>query len=83
MLLSPPHHEPRKAEGKRLGRPQIGMDSARIAVLRHAGRSWSEIAKQTGWTKGTVQRAIYAQKSRPGLPKKVQRSFGQAIRHRT
>jgi len=34
-------------------------------------RSWSEIAKETGWTKGTVQRAIYGQKSRPGLPKIV------------
>ena len=30
-----------------------------------------------GWTKGTVQRAIYGQKSRPGLPKIVSRGFGQ------
>jgi DNA invertase Pin-like site-specific DNA recombinase len=60
-----------KAKGKRLGRPKIGVDSAQIAALRRAGRSWSEIAKETGWTKGTVQRAIYGQKARPGLPKIV------------
>ncbi len=50
-----------KAKGKRLGRPRIGVDATRIAALRRAGRSWSEIANQTGWTKGTVQRAFYAQ----------------------
>jgi putative DNA-invertase from lambdoid prophage Rac len=60
-----------KAKGKRLGRPKISVDYAKIAALRRAGRSWSEIAKQTGWTKGTVQRAFYGQKSRPGLPKIV------------
>jgi DNA invertase Pin-like site-specific DNA recombinase len=60
-----------KAKGKRLGRPKVSVDSARIATLRRAGRSWSEIAKQTGWTKGTVQRAFYGHKSRPGLPKIV------------
>ena len=60
-----------KAKGKRLGRPKIGVDPARIAAFRRAGRSWSEIAKETGWTKGTVQRAFYGQKSRPSLPKIV------------
>jgi DNA invertase Pin-like site-specific DNA recombinase len=60
-----------KAKGKRLGRPKISVDSAKIAALRRAGRSWSEITKRTGWTKGTVQRAYYGQKSRPGLPKIV------------
>jgi DNA invertase Pin-like site-specific DNA recombinase len=60
-----------KAKGKRLGRPKIGVDPTRIAALRRAGRSWSEIAQETGWTKGTVQRAIYGQKARPGLPKIV------------
>jgi hypothetical protein len=36
------------------GAPKIGVDSARIADLLRAGRSWSEIAKETGWTKGTA-----------------------------
>jgi DNA invertase Pin-like site-specific DNA recombinase len=60
-----------KAKGKRLGRPKVGVDAARIAGLRTAGRSWSEIACQTGWTKGTVQRAFYAQNASPALPKNV------------
>jgi DNA invertase Pin-like site-specific DNA recombinase len=36
------------AKGKRLGRPKVSIDSARIAALRRAGRSWSEIAGGTG-----------------------------------
>lgn len=43
-----------RAKGKRLGRPKIGVDPARITALRRAGRSWSEIATETGRTKGTV-----------------------------
>lgn len=58
-----------KAKGKQIGRPKIGVDPAQIVALRSAGRSWSEIATQTGWTKGTVQRAYYGQKACPGLPK--------------
>jgi DNA invertase Pin-like site-specific DNA recombinase len=58
-----------RAKGKRLGRPKVSVDSARIVMLRNAGRSWSEIAQETGWTKGTVQRAFYSQKARPCLPK--------------
>jgi putative DNA-invertase from lambdoid prophage Rac len=60
-----------KAKGRRLGRPKVSVDSARIAALRRAGRSWSEIANQTGWTKGTVQRAFYAQNGCSVLPKNV------------
>lgn len=58
-----------KAKGKRLGRPKVHVDSVGIVTLRRAGRSWSEIARQTGWTKGTIQRAFYAQNASPGLPK--------------
>lgn len=58
-----------RAKGKRLGRPKVCVDSIRIAALRRAGRSWSEIARQTGWTKGTVQRAFYAQNTSLCLPK--------------
>jgi DNA invertase Pin-like site-specific DNA recombinase len=60
-----------RAKGRRLGRPKVSIDSARIVTLRRAGRSWSEIAKETGSTKGTAQRAFYGQKSCPGLPKNV------------
>jgi DNA invertase Pin-like site-specific DNA recombinase len=53
-----------KAKGKRLGRPKVSVDTVQIAKLRGAGQSWSEIAKRTGWTKGTVQRAFYGQNDR-------------------
>jgi DNA invertase Pin-like site-specific DNA recombinase len=58
-----------KAKGKRIGRPRVIVDARRIAALRGSGSSWSEIARLTGWTKGTVQRAFYAQNAVPGLPK--------------
>jgi DNA invertase Pin-like site-specific DNA recombinase len=58
-----------KAKGKPLGRPKIGVEAARIAALRVSGSSWSEIARET--TKGTVQRAFYALRASPGLPKNV------------
>src|SRR6266850_333826 len=51
-----------RAKGKRLGRPRVTVDSLRIAALRKTGSSWSEIARQTGWTKGTMQRAFYAER---------------------
>jgi DNA invertase Pin-like site-specific DNA recombinase len=60
-----------KAKGKRLGRPKVSVDSAHIAALRRAGRSWSEIAGDTGLTKGTIQRAFYGHKANLGLPKNV------------
>jgi DNA invertase Pin-like site-specific DNA recombinase len=60
-----------RAKGKRLGRPRVTVDARRIAALRVAGSSWSEIARQTGWTKGTVQRAFYAQNASLCLPKSV------------
>jgi len=40
------------------------VDVEKIAALRNAGRSWSEITRETGLTKGTAQRAFYS------LPKK-------------
>src|ERR1700687_2202521 len=42
---------------------KVNADSARVAALRKAGRSWSEICKETGLTEGTAQRSVY------GLPK--------------
>ena len=60
-----------KAKGRQLGRPKVTVDSSRIATLRRAGRTRSQIAQETGWTKGTVQRAFYAQKASPCLAKKA------------
>jgi len=54
-----------RAKGKRLGRPRVIVDEARIAALREQGRSWREIMAETGISKGTAQRAL------SGLPKNV------------
>jgi DNA invertase Pin-like site-specific DNA recombinase len=47
-----------KAKGKQLGRPKVPVDVARIAFLRRQGRSWSQITRETGISKGTAQRAL-------------------------
>ncbi len=54
-----------RTKGKRLGRPRVAVDAARIAALRAQGRSWREVCAETGLSKGTAQRAI------SGLPKMV------------
>ena len=46
-----------KAKGKRIGRPRVLVDVRRIASLRHEGRSWAEVTRETGVSKGTAQRA--------------------------
>src|ERR1035441_3515053 len=46
-----------KAKGKRIGRPRVAVDVRRIASLRREGRSWAEITRETGISKGTAQRA--------------------------
>jgi DNA invertase Pin-like site-specific DNA recombinase len=58
-----------RAKGKRLGRPKVAADGRQVAALRKAGSSWSGVCEQTGLSKGTAQRAYYAQKSAPSLPK--------------
>lgn len=52
-----------KAKGKRVGRPRVAVDDLRIASLRLQGRSWAEITRETGISKGTAQRAV------AGLPR--------------
>jgi DNA invertase Pin-like site-specific DNA recombinase len=47
-----------RREGKRLGRPTANADVPLIRALREAGRSWSEISRRTGLSRGTVQKAI-------------------------
>lgn len=49
-----------QAKGKRIGRPKMEADASRIAALRKAGRSWSEITGETALTKGMAQRAFYS-----------------------
>jgi DNA invertase Pin-like site-specific DNA recombinase len=52
-----------RSKGKRVGRPRVFVDAARIAALRAQGRTWSQIVAQLGVGKGTAQRAP------AGLPK--------------
>jgi DNA invertase Pin-like site-specific DNA recombinase len=54
-----------KAKGKRIARPKVDADAPMIAALRKAGRSWSEINRETGLTKGTAQRSVYSLPKNP------------------
>ena len=54
-----------RAKGKRLGRPRVFVDAPRIASLRAQGRSWTQIKRELGVSKGSAQRAFAA------LPKTV------------
>jgi DNA invertase Pin-like site-specific DNA recombinase len=44
-----------RAKGKRLGRPKVIVDTARIAALRAQGLSWAMIGKRVGASEGTVR----------------------------
>ncbi len=46
-----------KAKGKRLGRPRVNVDLARIGNLRSEGRSWAAVATEMGIGEGTARRA--------------------------
>jgi DNA invertase Pin-like site-specific DNA recombinase len=48
-----------RSKGKRLGRPMVSVDAARIAALRERGDSWAAICRETGLSKGTAQRALH------------------------
>jgi DNA invertase Pin-like site-specific DNA recombinase len=47
-----------RKEGKRIGRPRVGVDARQVAGLRARGRSWNQIARELGIGKGTAQRAF-------------------------
>ena len=47
-----------RAKGKRLGRPRVVVDAARVAALRAHGRSWREITAEMAISKGSAQRAF-------------------------
>jgi DNA invertase Pin-like site-specific DNA recombinase len=46
-----------RAKGKRLGRPRVAVDTARIRELRSQGLSWPKIAAKLGASVGTVYQA--------------------------
>jgi DNA invertase Pin-like site-specific DNA recombinase len=54
-----------RARGKRLGRPRVAVDVRRIKSLRNQGRSWAEITRETGVSKGTAQRVIASLPTNP------------------
>ena len=47
-----------RAKGRSIGRPRVAVNALRIASLRDQGRSWAEITRETGISKGTAQRAV-------------------------
>jgi DNA invertase Pin-like site-specific DNA recombinase len=48
-----------RSKGKRLGRPRVKVDAARIASLRASGLSWPKIAAELGVSVGTVYGAAH------------------------
>ena len=47
-----------RAKGKRLGRPRIAVDAAKVARLRASGFSWPKIARELGVSVGTAYQAV-------------------------
>jgi DNA invertase Pin-like site-specific DNA recombinase len=48
-----------RSKGKRLGRPGVSVDVARIAALRASGLSWPKIAEELGVSVGTAYKAAH------------------------
>src|SRR5437588_12483468 len=46
-----------RAKGRRIGRPRVWVDTARIAALRALGHSWPSVARELGVSVGTVYHA--------------------------
>jgi DNA invertase Pin-like site-specific DNA recombinase len=58
-----------RSKGKRLGRPRVTVDAARIARLRDSGVSWRAITEHLGLSAGTAKRAYYRlSKNLPSKP---------------
>ncbi len=55
-----------RARGKRLGRPRVLVDAAKVARLRAQGASWASISEKLGISRGTAQRAILGGSDRRG-----------------
>ena len=46
-----------RAKGKRLGRPRVAVDAAKVARLRTSGFYWPKIARELGVSVGTAYQA--------------------------
>jgi len=53
-----------RSKGQRLGRPGRAVDVATLLRLRGEGRTWPEIAEQTGIPLRTCHRAVAAQSAK-------------------
>ena len=62
-----------RAKGKKLGRPRVALDLARIGRLRAQGLSWAKIAEELGVGEGTVYRLAHASAKNPTGPQPVNR----------
>ena|ERR1035441_4575499 len=56
-----------RSKGKKLGRPRVSVDAARIATLRDSGASWNTVTRQLGLSAGTAKRAYYRLSKNPAL----------------
>ena len=54
-----------RAKGKRLGRPRVAVDTARITALRSQGLSWAKIGEALGLGEGTVRRSALTSARNP------------------
>ncbi len=60
-----------RAKGKRLGRPRMNVDAARIARLRRTGASWAEISAQLGIGATTARRAVSSLAKNPSARRRA------------
>lgn len=72
-----------RAKGKRLGRPRVVVDVARISALRAHGRSWREITVEMAISKGAAQRALWGLPKNPNLPNGSKGNGGTGTRSST
>ena len=49
-----------RARGKRIGRPQKNVDTAKVVLLRESGASWRTIAARLGVSVGTVYKVAHS-----------------------
>jgi len=62
-----------RAKGKRLGRPRMNVDAARIARLRRTGASWAEISAQLGIGATTARRVVSSLAKNPAARRAARR----------